>query len=178
MYEKLPQELKERGAFCLWKYEERDGRRTKVPYQTNGFRANSTNKVTFTDFADAVVNINGADVPKHADADSVIPAQVTGGNARNLSGTRSWQTIRPNGSCSRIRTKPSSIRRVSILANVSVKADGVLPQWARCRFCPVCFLPWNCGSSLLTPVSMRKILFSCHTAQRKRTDPAAPRQHP
>ena len=36
MYEKLPQELKERGAFCLWKYEERDGSRTKVPYQTNG----------------------------------------------------------------------------------------------------------------------------------------------
>ena len=43
MYEKLPQELKERGAFCLWKYEERDGSRTKVPYQTNGLRADSAN---------------------------------------------------------------------------------------------------------------------------------------
>ena len=30
MYEKLPHELKERGSFCLWKYEERDGRMTKV----------------------------------------------------------------------------------------------------------------------------------------------------
>ncbi len=54
MYEKLPQELKERGAFCLWKYEERDGSRTKVPYQTNGLRADSSNKVTFTDYAIAV----------------------------------------------------------------------------------------------------------------------------
>lgn len=50
MYEKLPQELKERGSFCLWKYEERDGRMTKVPYQTSGLRADSTNKATFTDF--------------------------------------------------------------------------------------------------------------------------------
>ena len=54
MYEKLPQELKERGAFCLWKYEERDESRTKVPYQPNGFRADSSNKVTFTDYAIAV----------------------------------------------------------------------------------------------------------------------------
>ena len=54
MYEKLPQELKERGAFCLWKYEERDGSRTKVPYQTNGLCADSSNKVTFTDYAIAV----------------------------------------------------------------------------------------------------------------------------
>ena len=51
MYEKLPHELKERGSFCLWKYEERDGRMTKVPYQTSGLRADSTNKATFTDYA-------------------------------------------------------------------------------------------------------------------------------
>ena len=54
MYEKLPQELKERGSFCLWKYEERDGRMTKVPYQTSGLRADSTNKATFTDYATAI----------------------------------------------------------------------------------------------------------------------------
>ncbi len=54
MYEKLPQELKERGSFCLWKYEERDGRLTKVPYQANGLRADSTNKATFTDYDIAV----------------------------------------------------------------------------------------------------------------------------
>ena len=61
MYEKLPQELKERGAFCLWKYEERDGNRTKVPYQTNGLRANSANKATFTNYAIAVRHRAGYD---------------------------------------------------------------------------------------------------------------------
>lgn len=34
MYEKLPEQLKKDGRFCLWKYEERNGRMTKVPYQT------------------------------------------------------------------------------------------------------------------------------------------------
>ena len=50
MYEKLPQELKERGAFCLWRYEQRNGDTTKVPYQTNGLRGDSTNRTAFTDF--------------------------------------------------------------------------------------------------------------------------------
>ncbi len=54
MYEKLPQELKERGSFCLWKYEERDGRMTKVPYQIRDIRADSTNKATFTNYATAI----------------------------------------------------------------------------------------------------------------------------
>ena len=30
MYEKLPEQLKKDGRFCLWKYEERNGRMTKV----------------------------------------------------------------------------------------------------------------------------------------------------
>ena len=29
MYEKLPEQLKKVGRFCLWKYEERNGRMTK-----------------------------------------------------------------------------------------------------------------------------------------------------
>ena len=41
MYEKLPEQLKKDGRFCLWKYEERNGRMTKVPYQTNGRKASS-----------------------------------------------------------------------------------------------------------------------------------------
>lgn len=61
MYEKLPLELKTRGSFCLWKYEERDGRMTKVPYQLNGFRADSTNKVTFTNFNTAISHSAGYD---------------------------------------------------------------------------------------------------------------------
>lgn len=56
MYEKLPKELKENALFCLWKYELRNGRKTKVPYQTNGKRADSSNKACFSDF-DTVANL-------------------------------------------------------------------------------------------------------------------------
>ena len=61
MYEALPKELKDRGAFCLWKYEERDGRRTKVPYQKNGLKADSTNKDTFTEYSIATSHMAGYD---------------------------------------------------------------------------------------------------------------------
>ena len=61
MYEKLPQELKEQGFFCLWRYEERDGRMTKVPYQINGFKGDSTNRAAFTDFDTATSYIAGYD---------------------------------------------------------------------------------------------------------------------
>ena len=54
MYEKLPEELKKDGWFCLWKYEERNGRITKVPYQINGKKASSADKNTFSDFRMAV----------------------------------------------------------------------------------------------------------------------------
>lgn len=50
MYEKLPEELKKDGRFCLWNYEERNGRITKVPYQINGKKASSADKNTFSDF--------------------------------------------------------------------------------------------------------------------------------
>lgn len=56
MYENLPKELKENALFCLWKYEMRNGRKTKVPYQTNGKRADSSNKACFSDF-NTVVNL-------------------------------------------------------------------------------------------------------------------------
>lgn len=44
----LPAALRERALFCCWRYEERDGRRTKVPYNPRtGGRAQSTNPDTF-----------------------------------------------------------------------------------------------------------------------------------
>lgn len=44
----LPAKLRESGLFCCWRYEERDGRRTKVPYNPRtGGRAQSTNPSTF-----------------------------------------------------------------------------------------------------------------------------------
>lgn len=50
MYEKLPEQLKKDGRFCLWKYEERNGRMTKVTYQTNGRKASSADKIPFRIF--------------------------------------------------------------------------------------------------------------------------------
>ena len=35
----IPKDLRARPQWVLWKYEERDGKKTKVPYQTNGYRA-------------------------------------------------------------------------------------------------------------------------------------------
>ena len=61
MYEKLPEQLKKDGRFCLWKYEERNGRMTKVPYQTNGRKVSSADKNTFSDFRLAVNAMDGYD---------------------------------------------------------------------------------------------------------------------
>lgn len=53
----LPQELKDYGYWCLWKYEKLEGRDrpTKVPYNPHtGGRAMSNNPNTFTSFQEAV----------------------------------------------------------------------------------------------------------------------------
>lgn len=50
MYEKLPDKIKTDALCCLWRYEERNGKRTKVPYRLNGSCANSTDRRSFTDF--------------------------------------------------------------------------------------------------------------------------------
>lgn len=52
--EGIPHELKTRGLFCLWRYEERDGKKTKVPYKTDGHRAASNKPETFTAFDKAL----------------------------------------------------------------------------------------------------------------------------
>ena len=47
--ENLPSKLCNIGYFCCWRYEERGGKRTKVPYNPRtGGRAQSTNPATFT----------------------------------------------------------------------------------------------------------------------------------
>lgn len=50
VYENIPAYLRSTGKFCLWKYEEREGKRTKVPYSPNGGRASSNKAHTFSDF--------------------------------------------------------------------------------------------------------------------------------
>lgn len=54
-FENIPEELKKGALWCVWRYEERDGRRTKVPYDAKtGKRAQSNNRSTFSDYNTAV----------------------------------------------------------------------------------------------------------------------------
>lgn len=53
-YEDLTPEIINQGKFCLWKYETVSGRKTKVPYQVNGMRADSTNPDNFSSFYKAL----------------------------------------------------------------------------------------------------------------------------
>lgn len=58
-YQNLPEELKRHGLFCLWKYEERDGARTKVPYNPRtGGKAQPDNAGTFTTFSKALTELD------------------------------------------------------------------------------------------------------------------------
>lgn len=60
MYEKLPACVKEKGLFCLWRYETRDRKRTKVPYRINGRRADSSSKGSFSKFDDVYAKVQAA----------------------------------------------------------------------------------------------------------------------
>ncbi len=53
-FNEIPSELKARPQWILWKYEERNGKRTKVPYQPNGEMAQANNRSTWSTFATAV----------------------------------------------------------------------------------------------------------------------------
>ena len=54
--ENIPAYLREHGLFCLWKYEDKDGRKTKVPYNPNSpqDRAKSNDRRTFAPIDTAV----------------------------------------------------------------------------------------------------------------------------
>lgn len=54
MYENLPRYVKENARFCLWRYEDRNGKKTKVPYRTDGRRADNTELSDFAPFADVL----------------------------------------------------------------------------------------------------------------------------
>ncbi len=50
----IPQELKACPNWVLWRYVERDGKKTKIPYMVNGSRAKSNDPATWTDFQTAI----------------------------------------------------------------------------------------------------------------------------
>ena len=57
----IPQMLKDFGEFCCWKYEIKDGRKTKAPYNPlTGYGAKTNNPSTFVPF-DAAANTSGYD---------------------------------------------------------------------------------------------------------------------
>lgn len=55
----VPQAMKDLPQWVLWKLEEVDGRMTKVPYQTSGKKASSTNPSHWTDYQTAINAVNG-----------------------------------------------------------------------------------------------------------------------
>ena len=61
--ENLPPILQEKGLFCLWRYEERDGRKAKVPYDPNNpqNRARVNDHGTFASLKVAQKNLNDFD---------------------------------------------------------------------------------------------------------------------
>ena len=59
----IPEYLREHGRFCLWKYEERDGRQTKMPYNPNRpqDKARSNDPATFATLEVAAARTSGFD---------------------------------------------------------------------------------------------------------------------
>ena len=45
--ENIPQEMKDIPQWVVWKLEKRDGNLTKVPYQVNGKKADTTKSETW-----------------------------------------------------------------------------------------------------------------------------------
>lgn len=46
----IPQELKRLRQWVAWRYEEKDGKRTKIPYSVKGNRASTTNPKDWSDY--------------------------------------------------------------------------------------------------------------------------------
>jgi len=53
-FDNIPDELRDRDQWVLWKVEERDGDTTKVPYQPSGRKAKSNTPPTWTTFNEAL----------------------------------------------------------------------------------------------------------------------------
>jgi len=61
-YDNLPPKIKDRKQFCCWRYEERGGRKTKVPYDPVTRKHAKPNRPgTFKDFSSAVAAVKDYD---------------------------------------------------------------------------------------------------------------------
>ena len=61
--ENIPAYLREHGLFNVWRYEDRDGRRTKMPYNPNNpqERGRSNDRSTFATLETAAARANSFD---------------------------------------------------------------------------------------------------------------------
>ena len=118
MYEKLPQMLKERYRFCLWKYESRGGKRTKVPYTINGRRADTGNQSCFTDYRKAAelrsgydgIGVGVFDDLAAIDIDDCVSNGVLSELARDIVETiDSYTELSPSGRGVRILCRASGV---------------------------------------------------------------------
>jgi putative DNA primase/helicase len=61
-YENLPYQLRNLRQFCCWRYEKRNGKKTKVPYNPlTKKRAKPDRPDTFNDFNTALMAVNNYD---------------------------------------------------------------------------------------------------------------------
>src|SRR5271166_1072564 len=71
----FPKELRDLRQWCVWKYVERDGRVTKLPFQTNGKPAESDNPKTWNTYKAVIATREQFDgigvffAPPHAGVD-------------------------------------------------------------------------------------------------------------
>ena len=110
MYEKLPQELKDHALFCGWKYQTRDGRRTKVPKTVTGRNAVISDPLDFCGFEEILkardldgIGIAVRDGLAAIDIDhSVVDGHLSDLAAAIVEKTRSYTEISPSGEGIRI----------------------------------------------------------------------------
>lgn len=73
----LPDSIIQNGLFCCWKYEERNGRKTKVPYQPEtGLGAKSNDPYSFVPYKTAV-QASGWSRPKFVDLCAILWYTIT-----------------------------------------------------------------------------------------------------
>lgn len=58
-FKAIPEALKERPQWVLWRYEERDGKKTKPPFQINGRHASHSDPATWSSFASVLTAYHG-----------------------------------------------------------------------------------------------------------------------
>lgn len=111
MYERLPQEIKDNAGFCGWKYEQRNGSRTKVPKTVTGHNADISDPSDFCSFGEILKKAGQFDGIGIAVKDSLaaidIDHSVADGSLTELAAeivdkARSYTEFSPSGEGIRI----------------------------------------------------------------------------